>query len=493
MSNISIVFPHQLYESHPALDLKRPVYVIEEPLFFTQFNFHAQKLIYHRASMKCYAEDLLNKGYTVHYIDYPEASTEELLKRFKEKGIHTLHLCDPTDYLLERRYRRFASSLNLHLQITENAGFLCTRAYGDSFFCGRKKFYLTEFYIEQRKRFDVLMNSGEPEGGKWTYDTENRKKLPAGTHVPALPKIIDNKFVAEARQYINTEFPDAPGSDMPLRYPINRAESLIWMQQFFYERFRLYGDYQDAIVPKENFLFHSILTPMLNIGLLTPEGILDGAIAAAKKNDVPLNATEGFIRQILGWREYIRIVYELRGTTQRTKNFWKFTRKIPAAFYNGTTGIPPVDDAIHRCLDSAYTHHIERLMVLGNFMVLCEIDPDDVYKWFMEMFIDAYDWVMVPNVYGMSQFADGGIMSTKPYISGSNYILKMSNYKKGPWCEIWDALFWRFIHLHKDFFLKNPRMSMMVRQTEKMEPEKLKHHIETAENFLRRISTMSEQ
>jgi deoxyribodipyrimidine photolyase-related protein len=132
-------------------------------------------------------------------------------------------------------------------------------------------------------------------------------------------------------------------------------------------------------------------------------------------------------------------------------------------------------------------------MVLGNFMVLCEIDPDDVYKWFMEMFIDAYDWVMVPNVYGMSQFADGGIMSTKPYISGSNYILKMSNYKKGPWCEIWDALFWRFIHLHKDFFLKNPRMSMMVRQTEKMEPEKLKHHIETAENFLRRISTMSEQ
>jgi deoxyribodipyrimidine photolyase-related protein len=160
---------------------------------------------------------------------------------------------------------------------------------------------------------------------------------------------------------------------------------------------------------------------------------------------------------------------------------------MPSSFYNGTTGIEPVDKAIQRTLETGYTHHIERLMVLGNFMLLCEIHPDAIYQWFMEMYIDAYDWVMVPNVYGMSQFADGGIMSTKPYISGSNYLLKMSDYKKGPWCEIWDALYWRFIYLHKDFFLKNPRMSMMVRQVEKMESERFNKLMKTAEDYLQKL------
>lgn len=488
MGNISIIFPHQLYHQHPALDKSRPVYLIEEPLFFTQYSFHSQKLIYHRATMKCYAEELKKKGFEVVYMDYSNSKTAELLTGLKKEGIDTLHFCDPTDYLLERRYRRYAGQLNLRLQITENPGFLCSRKYGQDFYAGRKKFFLTEFYIEQRKRLEVLMEGDEPAGGRWTYDTENRKKLPAGTHVPGLPKIKENKYIEEARKYVNDHFPNAPGASTPIRYSISRTDSLSWMKHFFNERFRQYGDYQDAIVSTENFLFHSLLTPMLNTGLLTPGEILDAATDYARQNDVPINATEGFIRQILGWREYIRIVYELRGTNQRKTNFWNFNRKMPDAFYKGTTGIPPVDDAIKHCLDSAYAHHIERLMVLGNFMVLCEIDPDDVYRWFMEMFIDAYDWVMVPNVYGMSQFADGGIMSTKPYISGSNYILKMSHYKKGPWCEIWDALFWRFIHRHKTFFNKNPRMSMMVRQTEKMNPEKLQQHLNTAENFLNRLS-----
>jgi deoxyribodipyrimidine photolyase-related protein len=157
------------------------------------------------------------------------------------------------------------------------------------------------------------------------------------------------------------------------------------------------------------------------------------------------------------------------------------------SFWNGTTGIEPIDITIKKVLESGYCHHIERLMVIGNFMLLCEFDPDEVYRWFMELFIDAYDWVMVPNVYGMSQFADGGIMSTKPYISGSNYLLKMSDYKKGPWCEIWDALYWRFIYLHKDFFLKNPRMSMMVRQVEKMESERFNKLMKTAEDYLQKL------
>ncbi|MFM7740297.1 MAG: FAD-binding domain-containing protein, partial [Planctomycetota bacterium] len=191
----------------------------------------------------------------------------------------------------------------------------------------------------------------------------------------------------------------------------------------------------------------------------------------------------GFIRQVIGWREYIRGVYHVYGRKQRCGNAWGHRRKLPASFYDGTTGIEPVDEVIRSVLKYGYCHHIERLMILGNFMMLCEIEPDEVYRWFMELFVDAYDWVMVPNVYGMSQHADGGLMTTKPYISGSAYVLKMSNFKRGPWCEIWDGLYWRFIAKHREFFAKNPRMSVMAKQCDRM-GEKLDRHVEVAGRYL---------
>jgi deoxyribodipyrimidine photolyase-related protein len=223
---------------------------------------------------------------------------------------------------------------------------------------------------------------------------------------------------------------------------------------------------------------------MLNVGLLTPQFVVDETIRFANENDIPLNSLEGFIRQIIGWREFIRAVYQLKGTEERTKNYWNFTRKIPVSFWNGTTGIDPIDSTIKKVLETGYCHHIERLMVLGNFMLLCEFDPNEVYRWFMELFIDAYDWVMVPNVYGMSQFADGGLMATKPYISGSNYLMKMSDYKKGAWQEVWDGLFWKFMHIHRDFFLQNPRLGMLVNTFDKMPATKQQMHLSNAKRFL---------
>jgi deoxyribodipyrimidine photolyase-related protein len=223
---------------------------------------------------------------------------------------------------------------------------------------------------------------------------------------------------------------------------------------------------------------------MLNIGLINPQQIVKQTIAFSTKRNIPLNTLEGFIRQIIGWREFIRIVYEREGNKQRTTNFYNFKRKIPKSFWNGTTGIVPIDITIKKVLTTGYCHHIERLMVLGNFMLLCEFDPDEVYRWFMEMFIDAYDWVMVPNVYGMTQFADGGLMTTKPYISGSNYLMKMSDYEKGPWQEIWDGLFWRFMHEHRTFFLSNPRLGMLVHSFDKMDPVKQALHLNNASKFL---------
>ena len=204
----------------------------------------------------------------------------------------------------------------------------------------------------------------------------------------------------------------------------------------------------------------------------------------AKKNNIPLNSLEGFIRQIIGWREFMHGMYLYKGRFSRTQNFFNFNRKIPKSFYDGTTGIPPIDETIQKVLKNDYCHHIERLMILGNFMLLCEFDPKEVYRWFMELFIDAYDWVMVPNIYGMSQFADGGTFATKPYLSGSNYIKKMSDYQLGDWDEICDALFWSFVNKQKEFFKTNPRVSMMYYSLQKMDEEKKERHFKNAQQFL---------
>ncbi|MEZ5024079.1 MAG: FAD-binding domain-containing protein [Chitinophagales bacterium] len=225
----------------------------------------------------------------------------------------------------------------------------------------------------------------------------------------------------------------------------------------------------------------------MNVGLLLPIDVLDQALDYAKSNAIAINSTEGFVRQIIGWREFIRGMYECKGNYSRTQNYWGFDRKIPSSFYDGTTGIAPIDATIKKVLATGYCHHIERLMILGNFMLLCEFDPDDVYQWFMELFIDAYDWVMVPNIYGMSQFADGGLFATKPYISGSNYLNKMSDYPKGEWQAVWDGLFWRFMHEHESFFKKNPRTAMLLSTYDKMPEEKKNTHLKNAEQFLKKL------
>ena len=227
----------------------------------------------------------------------------------------------------------------------------------------------------------------------------------------------EDEVIREARDYVRQQFPDAIGSDRPFLYPTDHSSAKRWLEGFLHERLAKFGDYEDAISQRHRVLFHSVLTPMLNIGLLTPAQVVAAVMPFAET--VPLNSFEGFIRQVIGWREFIRLVYRRHGGAQRSRNFWGFSRPMPDAFYDGSTGIPPVDHVIRQVLQSGYCHHIERLMVLGNFMLLCELHPDAVYRWFMELFIDSYDWVMVPNIYGMSQHADGGLMTTKPYLSGS--------------------------------------------------------------------------
>ncbi len=489
MNTVSLVFPHQLFSSNPCLHSSNKVVVVEEFLFFKQYAFHKQKLTLHRASMKCYAETLKAKGFSVEYIEAHEdyADVRKLIRELAKAGVEKIVYCNTVDNWLEKHIREACAKSGVVAQCMESPNFICTESYLHEYFNKQKRYFLTGFYTDQRIRLNVMMDGKKPIGGKWTFDAENRKKMPANTVVPALPTLPENPWVKEAKQYVQKHFPNNPGSAENFIYPITQHDSELWLNDFLRHRFLGYGVYQDAIVKHQNFLFHSVLTPMLNIGLLQPEFVIQKAIEVANELQVPVNSLEGFVRQILGWREYIRAIYIREGSTQRITNYWNHQRKIPAAFYNATTGIPPIDDAISRLKTTAYNHHIERLMVLGNFMCLCEFHPDEIYRWFMEMYIDAYDWVMVPNVYGMSQFADGGLMSTKPYISSSNYILKMSDHAKGEWCSVFDALYWRFIHKHRKFFEQNPRMSVMTKQLDS-NTEKINAHLRRAEVFLETLS-----
>lgn len=489
MSAIGIIFPHQLFEQNPLAANCETIYLVEEWLYFRQYNFHKQKIAFHRASMKFYENYLLSKGIKVVYVDsYNElADIRKLIPHLKANGIDSFEYIDTTDDWLEKRIAKTSALCSMQTKKQTTALFLNTPVEIDAYFMDKKRLFQTDFYKHQRIKRNILMDDNhQPRGGKWTYDDENRLKYPANKTPPKVNFMQPNMFYTEATEYTQQYFGDNYGQlNTKFIYPTTFEESKAWLTEFFEVRFSSFGAYEDAIVTQENILHHSVLTPMLNVGLLTPEYIIEKTLRFGNENDIPLNSLEGFIRQIIGWREFIRAVYQLKGTEERTRNYWKFTRKIPASFWNGTTGIAPVDSTIKKVLETGYCHHIERLMVLGNFMLLCEFDPNEVYRWFMELFIDAYDWVMVPNVYGMSQFADGGLMATKPYISGSNYLMKMSDYKKGEWQNVWDGLFWRFMHVHRDFFLQNPRLGMLVGSFDRMTETKQQMHLNNAEQFLK--------
>ena len=490
MFSATLIFPHQLYLQHPAVQKKTPVYLVEEFLFFKHYHFHKQKLLLHRASMKYYEELLQQKGFEVRYIDslQTESDVRVLVNMLSKLGITDLIYADTVDDWLERRLKRSAKKYKVTLHQKTSPNFINQLNEVDDFFSKKKTYFQTDFYTWQRRQRNLLLDQEQkPLGGKWTFDAENRLKFPKQEIVPVISFPKENKHVKEARSYVEKHFSNNYGTIDSFIYPITHKEAEQWLHEFLKTRFEKFGVYEDAMVSKEHFLYHSVLTPMLNIGLLNPQQIVDAALQTASQQHIPLNSLEGFIRQIIGWREFIRIVYEREGRKQRTTNYWGFKRKIPESFWKGTTGIEPVDAVIQKVLTTGYNHHIERLMVLGNFMLLCEFDPDEVYRWFMELYVDSYDWVMVPNVYGMTQFADGGLMTTKPYISGSNYLLKMGDWKKGEWQQVWDGLFWRFMHVHRDFFGSNPRLGMLLNTFDKMPVEKRNQHLHHAESFLQKL------
>lgn len=420
--------------------------------------------------MQRYDEMLRKNQYDVIYIPSKELSYRgNLFDILGKKAIKNIHLCEFADEWLYQDLMIGAEKYGWKIHFYPSPGFICSNQDLKTFFADKKHYSMAQFYAYQRKSQNILMEGQRPIGGKYSFDTENRKKIPKNLPNPPTFFPQKNPNIEKIIAGVESEFNDAIGDATPFLYPTTHHEAREALEVFLKNKLAFFGDYQDAIQKEESFLFHSVLSPILNIGLLTPQEVIHAAINHSEKHSVPLNSLEGFLRQIMGWREFVRASYLIKGSYQRSFNFFQHHETIPKKFWKGETGILPIDTVIKRILRTGYCNHIERLMVLGNFLLLTEASPQEIYKWFMEYFVDAYDWVMVPNVYGMSQYADGGVIITKPYISSSNYILKMSNYPKGDWTEIWDGLFWRFIQKHDSLFSSNNRTLNLMQILKKNE------------------------
>lgn len=482
MAHALLILPNSLIENHQNIARSTQIFCYEHPRYITDFQYHAQKLIFHRATLKTYAERLIKEGFRVHYVAYQD-NLSLLLEKY---GIKELSYYAPGDTLVEKNIALLAKKAGCKTTRLENQIFLTPEKELYAELGDKTHYSMASFYTAQRKRFGVLVTSaGKPVGGKWSFDADNRKPLPKNIQIPTLPTIELNAAGEEALAWQRTNFSSAYGESKMALCPTTHDGARRWLDLFFEERFIHFGDYQDAIVPNSNTLFHSVLSPLINVGLLTPGYVIERAIEFARSHkSIGINNLEGFIRQIIGWREFVYGVYLVAGDRQRESNFFGHTDQLPESWWNGTTGIEPVDNVIERILRDGYTHHIERLMVIGNFMLLSRYSPDSVYEWFMSLFIDAYDWVMVPNIYGMSQYADGGLMTTKPYISGSAYIKRMSSYKNGPWATVWDALYWHFIAHHEKIVQKNPRLAVMSSNLRRMDREKRDSLLLLAQRYL---------
>ena len=335
----------------------------------------------------------------------------------------------------------------------------------------------------------MLIENGRLIGDKWNFDKKNKKSTPELKGLlPRRPQLKPDSLTITAMVDVETCFPNSIGSLELFNWAVTHHDAREQLIFFIDNCFYSFGDYQEVIDKNNSFLFHSLLSPYLNSGLLDPMECIVDAISKYKNsnNKIPLNAIEGFVRQILGWREFIRGVYWENMPQYKNVNFWSHQNSLNENWYKGNTGIPPLDDAIKESIKYGYTHHINRLMVISNLMNLSGIRPNDIYKWFMETYVDSADWVIVPNVYGMGTYADGGIFSTKPYICGSSYILRISNYTKGEWCDVVDGLYWRFIEKNIDFFNTNPRLSSMTISLGKLDPDRKKHIFKKAEEFINR-------
>ncbi|MFN5372455.1 MAG: cryptochrome/photolyase family protein [Bacteroidia bacterium] len=476
----------------------------QESLYVTH---HIQKIAAFFAAMERFVVTLRSAGHHVeyHYIDAPDNSgslSTELSKLIAQLGIERFEYQLPDEYRLDRELAEFCAGLGLPFEACDTEHFLCKREALSEHFAGKKTYLMESFYRMMRRKTGILMHGEEPIGEKWNFDHDNRSKLPSKFSLPQMPQ-IENSIPDVLMRIGNANLPSIGTiNGNTISWPLNRMQSLEILKHFATQLLPHFGTYQDAMTEKDAFLFHSRLSFALNTKMLHPLEVIETCIEAWKRNPerIALNQLEGFVRQILGWREYMRGIYWAQMPGYAQLNFFEANRKLPEWFWTGETKMNCLKHAIGQSLEHAYAHHIQRLMVTGNFMLLAGINPDEADRWYLGIYIDAIEWVEITNTRGMSQFADGGIVGSKPYCSSAAYIQKMSDYcgncaydaktkTEANSCPF-NALYWHFHVRNRAKLERNPRIGMMYKTWDKMQLDVQNAVLKKGEGLLERLEVL---
>ncbi|MEM7548296.1 MAG: cryptochrome/photolyase family protein [Bacteroidota bacterium] len=509
MKTLRLILGDQLNYQHSWFDQKNNdiVYFIAEMRQETDYvKHHIQKVVGFFAAMRSFTEWLKKEGHEVIYYKINDGENtqklpENILQLIDSEKIEKFEYQLPDEYRLDVQLKEFCEKLEIQYEVYDTEHFLSDRLEVEETFRGKKQYLMETFYRKMRKKYELLMDNGQPEGGDWNYDEENRKPWKEGTSIP--DRNFEFNDVSEILSEVEKSGAQTFGEIDPERFiwPVERSQAEKALKRFVNDFLPNFGKFQDALAQDKDFLFHSLLSFALNSKILSPKEVIEKAIDAYRtRDDISLAAIEGFVRQIIGWREFMRGIYWAKMPDYEHKNFFDHDRELPEWYWTGETKMNCLKQSIKGSLKNAYAHHIQRLMVTGNFALLAGIDPDDLDKWYLGIYIDAIQWVEITNTRGMSQFADGGIVGTKPYVSSSNYINKMGNYckncsysqskKTGENACPFNSLYWNFYDRHWDKLEKNPRIAMMYRTWDRMGNEKQEEYLSQAQHYLKNINNL---
>jgi deoxyribodipyrimidine photolyase-related protein len=503
---LRFILGDQLTRSVSALngiDTKRDVVLmVEVAAEATYVRHHKQKIALILSAMRHFAEELRSEGVRVDYVRLDDAANThsfsgELKRAIERHRPEAVIVTEPGEWRVWDMMRDWHERFEIPVHIREDDRFLCSRAAFARWAGDRRQLRMEFFYREIRKSTGLLMNGEAPEGGAWNFDSENRKRLPAGVTPPPLPAFEHDPITRDVLALVASRFNDHFGDLEPFRWGVTRRDALAALADFIAHRLPHFGDYQDAMKTGEDFLFHAALSPYLNIGLLTAREVCESAEVAYRSGRAPLNAAEGFVRQIIGWREYVRGIYWLKMPAYAETNFLAANRKLPWFYWSGETDMRCMSECIRSTRNHAYAHHIQRLMVTGNFALLAGIAPAEIEEWYLVVYADAFEWVELPNVHGMVMHADGGLLGSKPYAASGAYINRMSDYcktcrydpneKSGPNACPFNYLYWNFLIENEEKLSKNPRMAMPYRTLAGFDRERRESIEEDAARFLARL------
>lgn len=469
----------------------------------TYVKHHKKKIAFLFSAMRHFAEELVHDGYCVHYIKLDDRENTgsfqgEIGRALKKSQLERIIVTHPGEFRVLEEIQLCEKRYNVPVIIKEDNRFLCSSREFSQWANQRKNLRMEFFYRKMRKSHHILMDGDEPVGGQWNYDSQNRKPPSDGLSIPKTFEQKPDQITKDVMMLVSEKFSDHFGDVDPFYFAVTRKHALKALNRFIDERLPFFGDYQDAMMTGQPWMYHSHISFYLNCGLLLPLECIKAAEHAYCEEKAPLNAVEGFIRQVLGWREYVRGIYWLKMPKYKTKNFFQADRKLPHFYWTGQTQLNCIHQCVSETKKNAYAHHIQRLMVLGNFALLAGISPDEINEWYLIVYADAFEWVELPNVTGMILFADGGLLASKPYAAGGNYINKMSDYcqecqykvtkKNGPDACPFNYLYWDFLARNRNQLANNHRLAMMYKTYDKMSDEKKAAISHDAKTFLSTLS-----